>query len=53
MIPHNNIVRLISLSIFLPVALIYISACKENHETQLSVKIIDKESGLPTQVRLS
>jgi hypothetical protein len=52
MIPHNNIVRLISLSIFLPVALIYISACKENHETQLSVKIIDKESGLPTQVRV-
>ena len=50
--PQKYIFRLFSLLIILPLSLYYISACKENNSNQLFVKIIDKESGLPTPVRV-
>jgi hypothetical protein len=52
MVAQNNMIRFVLLLIALPIAIYYMSACEENQATQLSVKIVDKESGLPTPVRV-
>jgi len=52
MVTYTKNVRFVLLLILLSAAIHYMSACEKNQKTQLSVRILDKESGLPTPVRV-
>lgn len=52
MVSQKNIFKSIFFAILLPTYLFYLSACESHQTTQLSVKILDKDSGLPTPVRV-